>query len=295
MSTTRVRIEPGDPATLPAGRIDAARVDSTTEADIDLQEREDDAEATQDAARYARRVRQGAAECSGATMDDLDSEAMFRFIRTARRSRQFPLPEETPPSDLLRHLNLLMLFADRLEVMNSGRLPPALTVEKLRVAHQSLPGNPLLAEAMYLLRYSEKMGTGIGDMIRRCAEAGLPEPEFDVDSGFTLRIWRQGATTRKRASTTQKTKPTTQETATTTQETGPTTQETARKTAPTTQKAVRDQILDHLRAKPELTRKALAERVGLTPDGVKYHLAALKEAGALRRVGSTKAGRWEVL
>ena len=180
-----------------------------------------------------------------------------------------------------------MLFADRLEVMNSGRLPPALTVEKLRVAHQSLPGNPLLAEAMYLLRYIEKMGTGIGDMIRRCAEAGLPEPEFDVGSGFTLRIWRQSAITQKSAPATQKTKPTTQKT---TQETGPTTQETA----PTTQKAVRDQIMDHLRVEPELTRKALAERVGLTPDGVKYHLAALKKTGALRRVGSTRAGRWEV-
>ena len=226
-----------------------------------------------------------AAECSGAAMDDLDSEAMFRFIRTARRSRQFPLPEETPAADLLRHLNLLnrgrltnavahrdytdngsvqvMLFADRLEVVNSGRLPPALTVEKLRVAHQSLPGNPLLAEAMYLLRYIEKMGTGIVDMVRRCAEAGLPEPEFDSGSGFALRIWRQGATTRKTASTTQKT--------------------------------VRDQILDHLRAEPKLTRNALAERVGRTPDGVKYHLAALKEAGALRRIGSARGGYWEVL
>lgn len=53
--------------------------------------------------------------------------------------------------------------------------------------------------------------------------------------------------------------------------------------------------MDHLRVEPELTRKALAERVGLTPDGVKYHLAALKKTGALRRVGSTRAGRWEVL
>ncbi len=174
-----------------------------------------------------------------------------------------------------------MLFADRLEVMNSGRLPPALTVEKLRVAHQSLPGNPLLAEAMYLLRYIEKMGTGIGDMIRRCAEAGLPEPEFDVGSGFTLKIWRQGATTQKPASTTQKTRPTTQK--------------TTQKTAPTTKKTVRDQILDHLRAEPTLTRKSLAERVGLTPDGVKYHLDKLRAAGVLRRVGSARAGRWEVL
>lgn len=54
-------------------------------------------------------------------------------------------------------------------------------------------------------------------------------------------------------------------------------------------------LLDHLRAEPELTRKALAKRVGLTQDGVKYHLEKLKAAGALRRVGSARAGRWEVL
>lgn len=54
MGTTRIRIEPGDPATFPEGRIDAAKVDGTTEAEIGLQQREDDADATQDAARYGR-------------------------------------------------------------------------------------------------------------------------------------------------------------------------------------------------------------------------------------------------
>lgn len=58
---------------------------------------------------------------------------------------------------------------------------------------------------------------------------------------------------------------------------------------------MRDQILDHLRAEPGLTRNELAELVDLTPDGVKYHLGNLRAAGAIRRVGSTKAGRWEVL
>ena len=57
MSTTRIRIDPGDPATFPEGRIDAARVDATTEAEIALQEREDEAGALQDMARYTRRVR----------------------------------------------------------------------------------------------------------------------------------------------------------------------------------------------------------------------------------------------
>ena len=57
MSTTRVRIDPDNPATLPEGRFDPAVVDGTTEAEIARQQQEDDAEAMQDMARYARRVR----------------------------------------------------------------------------------------------------------------------------------------------------------------------------------------------------------------------------------------------
>ena len=241
-----------------------------------------------------------AAPCAGATLDDLGAGLVTRFVRTARRIRQFPLDEDTPPEDLLRHLNLLnrgrltnaavllfgkapqrflisseikcahfhgarvakpipsyqvykgtvfelvdqavdfvlsklalsvgtraesiqvpvayeipkevvteaivnavvhrdytdnssvqvMLFADRLDVMNSGRLPPPLTVEKLRVPHESVPRNPLLAESMYLRGYIERMGTGTVDMIRRCTAAGLQEPEFAASGGFVTTIRR---------------------------------------------------------------------------------------------------------
>ena len=84
----------------------------------------------------------------------------------------------------------VMLFADRLEVWNPGRLPPSLTLEKLRVAHGSVPGNPLLAESLYLAEYIERMGTGTLDMIRRCIEADLPEPEFSVTDGFVATVRR---------------------------------------------------------------------------------------------------------
>ena len=57
MSTTRIRIDPDDPATFPEGRIDPVVVDATTAAEIALQQKEDDAEAMQDMARYARRIR----------------------------------------------------------------------------------------------------------------------------------------------------------------------------------------------------------------------------------------------
>lgn len=88
----------------------------------------------------------------------------------------------------------VMLFADRLDVMNSGQLPPPLTVEKLRGAHESLPGNPLLAQSMYLRGYIERMGTGTVDMIRRCAKAGLPEPEFVARGNFVTTIRRASGT-----------------------------------------------------------------------------------------------------
>ena len=241
-----------------------------------------------------------AAPCAGAAPDDLDTEKMARFIRTARHVRQLPLPERTPPLELLEHLNLLndgrltnaavllfgkrpqrflissevrcahfhgtevakpipsyqvykgdafalvdqavdfvlskinrsigtraegvraprtyeippevvteaivnavahrdytdkgsvqvMLFSDRLEIRNPGRLPSPLTLEGLRQAHRSVPGNPLLAEALYLTEYIERMGTGTLDMIRRCVGAGLPEPEFAVTDGFVTTIRR---------------------------------------------------------------------------------------------------------
>lgn len=244
-----------------------------------------------------------AAPCGNAGMDDLDSERMAQFIRTARRVRQFPLPEGTPPPQLLEHLNLLngnritnaavllfgkkpqrflisseircahfhgtevakpipsyqvykgtafdlvdqatdfvlskinrsigarttsaraprtyeipvevvteavvnavahrdytdkgsvqvMLFSDRLEVRNPGRLPPPLTLDKLREAHRSVPANPLLAESLYLMEYIERMGTGTLDMIGRCVAQGLPEPDFAVTDGFVTTVWRAAA------------------------------------------------------------------------------------------------------
>ncbi|MYF57383.1 transcriptional regulator, partial [Candidatus Poribacteria bacterium] len=84
----------------------------------------------------------------------------------------------------------VMLFTDRVEVLNPGKLPPTLTLDQLRGAHPSIPNNPLLAEPLYLTQYIERMGTGTLDMIRRCRDAGLPEPEFNDSGGFKTTIWR---------------------------------------------------------------------------------------------------------
>jgi ATP-dependent DNA helicase RecG len=85
----------------------------------------------------------------------------------------------------------VMLFADRLEIRNPGNLPPALSIEKLTKDHSSYPFNPLIAEALYLARYIERMGTGIQDMMQHCIDAGLPPPEFKIEDAFVVTIRRK--------------------------------------------------------------------------------------------------------
>ncbi len=50
-----------------------------------------------------------------------------------------------------------------------------------------------------------------------------------------------------------------------------------------------------LAAETALTRKGLADRIGLTSDGIKYHLDKLRAEGRIRHVGPTKTGHWEIL
>jgi len=45
--------------------------------------------------------------CRNASLDDLDEDKATRFLGLARRGRNFPLPEDTPPHEVLVHLNLL--------------------------------------------------------------------------------------------------------------------------------------------------------------------------------------------
>lgn len=54
--TQRVKIDPSNPR-LPTGRVNLRQLDDTSEQDIAAQQREDDAAALQDSAKFARRVR----------------------------------------------------------------------------------------------------------------------------------------------------------------------------------------------------------------------------------------------
>jgi len=48
-------------------------------------------------------------------------------------------------------------------------------------------------------------------------------------------------------------------------------------------------ILLLLREDPSITQKKIASRIGLTPDGVKFHINKLKEKGIIKRGALVKS------
>lgn len=173
----------------------------------------------------------------------------------------------------------VMLFSDRLEITNPGELPRSLTLDALRHPHNSVPHNPLIAESLYLTQYIERMGTGTGDMIRLCQDAGLPEPEFSIRGGFVTTIWRK---TKKTLGVPDKTE-------------GKTTGKTEGKTTGKRLSKTARAIVDLMRKEPEITIPEMAERLKRSISAIEKQVRQLRDDEMIARIGPAKGGHWEVL
>lgn len=60
------------------------------------------------------------------------------------------------------------------------------------------------------------------------------------------------------------------------------------------QLSTQEKIVKLIQYDTNVTREQLAEYLNISPDGVKYHLKRLTQAGVLRRNGSTRYGTWVV-
>ena len=88
----------------------------------------------------------------------------------------------------------IMLFSDRLEILNPGTLPKGWTAERLFRTHDSKARNLTIAQALNWAGYVEKSGNGTESIVRRCLDAGLPKPEYHPDNvDFKAVIWRNPA------------------------------------------------------------------------------------------------------
>jgi len=82
------------------------------------------------------------------------------------------------------------VFDDRVEISNPGTLPEPLTPEDLKKKHKSIPRNPLVANAFFLIRNIEQWGEGTNKIVKWCLEHGLREPDFEeIAGGFLVRFY----------------------------------------------------------------------------------------------------------
>lgn len=189
--------------------------------------------------------------------------------------------------DLLKPAAIrLLVFDNRIEIVNPGCLPDGQTIEEILMGNSD-PRNPQLAQFGSKTMPYRGLGSGIPRVMSEDCDVEL----IDRPDGnqFIARIWR---TTQKDEFTTQKA---TEELISATQKEYIATQKsknTTQKPLTTTQKS----ILGYLKEHPKATRQEVAEAIGnITEDGIKYNIGRLQQYGCLKREKGRKNGFWIVI
>jgi ATP-dependent DNA helicase RecG len=188
----------------------------------------------------------------------------------------------------------IVIFQDRVEIRNPGKLFGGLTIEQLRGGNVSMRRNPLIAEMLRRIRMIEGWGRGMPLILdnepkTRFREVAtlfiteFPRPSFEPDYAAKAAAANEAGTGFSPAIPEETVNDTT-----TTTTTGTTT------TTMTQLSEVEEAILALIRHDRAITLKTLAGKLNLTKDGLRYHTDNLKKKGVLRRKG-TYNGHWEII
>jgi len=158
----------------------------------------------------------------------------------------------------------IAVFKDRVEIRSPGLLYGGLTIETIRTKMVSERRNELIAEMLHRVHFIEKWGRGIKLILFKEPDTEFSEVGTKFITTFKRRSYLEGKKESEKLgeNSTQK----------------------------TTQK-----IIEAITKKSDITQKELATIIGITEDGVKYHITRLRKQGLLKRIGPDKGGYWEVL
>ena len=158
----------------------------------------------------------------------------------------------------------IRIFNDRYEFYNPGSLPKELKF--ILKEDFSLPRNPIIAKIFRFIKLSENIGSGFHKMINGWKSQYNKKPIIESDFDYYKITFLT----------------TTSTTTTTT-------------TTITTTKSKEKLVLDVIKKQPTVTAKEIAEKVGLTIHGVRYHIKNLTKKGVIKREGGSQKGHWEII
>ncbi len=177
----------------------------------------------------------------------------------------------------------IYIFEDRVEIVSPGGLPAGMTPELLGI--KSIPRNPLLFGMLYRMNAVEQVGSGIRRIREICRDYGVAEPEYEInESWVTVTFARPKLKNGVRVK-----------------------DESSEKTAYSglaeglVEKLVEGlaesqrAILKLIKSQPDIAKREMAEKIGISTTAIDKNIAALKKKGLIKRVGPDKGGHWEVL
>ena len=167
-------------------------------------------------------------------------------------------------------------YDNRIEIQNPGGLYGKVSPDNF--PNVSDYRNPFIAEAMKVLGYVNRFSRGVYRVQKELEENGNAQASFDfslitafrVVESVSQKYFEEGfgsETPKKHPIATQE----------------------------TTQETTQERILAAIQAKPEITQKELAQSIGITLDGIKYHIKNMTKQGVIKHEGSTKAGKWIII
>ena len=167
-------------------------------------------------------------------------------------------------------------YDNRIEIQNPGGLYGKVSPDNF--PNVSDYRNPFIAEAMKVLGYVNRFSRGVYRVQKELEENGNAQASFDfslitafrVVESVSQKYFEEGfgsETPKKHPIATQE----------------------------TTQETTQEKILAAIQAKPEITQKELAQSIGITLDGIKYHIKNMTKSGIIKHEGSTKSGKWIII
>lgn len=182
------------------------------------------------------------------------------------------------------------IFDDKIVVESPGTLPGIVRLNNMRSVHFSR--NPKLAQFLHEYEYVKEFGEGVDRLYEVMKDAGLPKPEYKVDSFMlyaTIRNKRIGDRIGDRIG--EKIGDRVGE------KVGENTDGNGYNSGTIIASITENQekILAIMRHKPTVSAYEIGEKIGLSLRNVEMNIRKLKAAGLLARKGAARGGYWVVL
>ena len=208
----------------------------------------------------------------------------------------------------------MAIYDDRLEVTSPGGLYNGLTFEDMMHGHSKLR-NRAIANVFSQMGLVESWGTGIKKIIDSAKEYGLHEPEFiEMPETFCVNLFRKVSPTRSDGDVGENSvkfgenvtikgdfsTETSTETGTEMKNGGTQVKnygtETSTKNVDTCTgikiTGTENKILSMIAENPRITIMEMAERIGMSKNGIIYSMDKLRKENIISREGAQKNGKW---